>query len=346
MIAFGEEAERVLAAATNPCRICVRMNLQNDQNYFEKLPLLSLILKRVVCEYPGVVFTLYRMSCQNRLVNCVIEFSETRDWVSIINSYEANIVVFEYKEEEKDSTSAPLLLDLWGLPFLYHLLVCSEWSSYTTKECSYILLTKGRFGMETNQQSNPSSTTWMWIPSRVLTNRSQEFPMMMQCSLPLPVASFRMTNLWVHRTLDRFRESLCRNGKLWTAGIKTMASLYATIRVSPFKASLQRSFLCYFSSLIPIRIWLIPLSPTIPCLAFVIVREEYTKTIRSFRLRDFRRIRISESFLILAPRNNRLFQHRSRRGSPFPWRVTFAQRSSCLKWCRLLKQSTVCVSFT
>lgn len=112
MIAFGEEAERVLAAATNPCRICVRMNLQNDQNYFEKLPLLSLILKRVVSEYPGVVFTLYRMSCQNRLVNCVVEFSETKDWVSIINSYEANIVVFEYKEEDLDPSSAPLLLDL------------------------------------------------------------------------------------------------------------------------------------------------------------------------------------------------------------------------------------------
>lgn len=88
------------------------MNLQNDQNYFEKLPLLSLILKRVVSEYPGVVFTLYRMSCQNRLVNCVVEFSETKDWVSIINSYEANIVVFEYKEEDLDPSSAPLLLDL------------------------------------------------------------------------------------------------------------------------------------------------------------------------------------------------------------------------------------------
>ena len=112
MIAFGEEAERVLAAATNPCRICVRMNLQNDQNYFEKLPLLSLILKRVGSEFPGVGFTLYRMSCQNRLVNCVVEFSETKDWVSIINSYEANIVVFEYKEEDLDPSSAPLLLDL------------------------------------------------------------------------------------------------------------------------------------------------------------------------------------------------------------------------------------------
>ena len=67
MITFGENAERILAQAANPCRICVSMNLQNDANYFEKLPLLSVILKRVVSEYPDVVFTLYRMSCQNHI---------------------------------------------------------------------------------------------------------------------------------------------------------------------------------------------------------------------------------------------------------------------------------------
>ena len=108
MITFGENAERILAQAANPCRICVSMNLQNDANYFEKLPLLSVILKRVVSEYPDVVFTLYRMSCQNHMVNCVVEFSETKNWVSIINSYEANIVVWEYKED----SNYQLLLDL------------------------------------------------------------------------------------------------------------------------------------------------------------------------------------------------------------------------------------------
>lgn len=97
MISFGETAERVLSSAKNPCRIGVNMNLQKDRNYFEKLPLLSLILKRVVSEYDGVVFTLYRMTCKNNVVICIVEFSETRDWVSIINSYEANIVVWEYK---------------------------------------------------------------------------------------------------------------------------------------------------------------------------------------------------------------------------------------------------------
>lgn len=112
MITFGENAERILAQAANPCRICVSMNLQNDANYFEKLPLLSVILKRVVSEYPDVVFTLYRMSCQNHMVNCVVEFSETKNWVSIINSYEANIVVWEYKEDSKDEKNYQLLLDL------------------------------------------------------------------------------------------------------------------------------------------------------------------------------------------------------------------------------------------
>ena len=112
MITFGENAERILAQAANPCRICVSMNLQNDANYFEKLPLLSVILKRVVSEYPDVVFTLYRMSCQNHMVNCVVEFSETKNWVSIINSYVANIVVWEYKEDSKDEKNYQLLLDL------------------------------------------------------------------------------------------------------------------------------------------------------------------------------------------------------------------------------------------
>ena len=85
------------------------MNLQRDRNYFEKLPLLSLILKRVVSDYPEVVFTLYRMSCQNNVVNCVVEFSETKDWVSIINAYESNLVVGEVKEEEGVDSKAYLL---------------------------------------------------------------------------------------------------------------------------------------------------------------------------------------------------------------------------------------------
>ena len=112
MILFGENAERVLSSASNPCRICVSMNLKNDENYFEKLPLLSLILKRVTADYPSVVFTLYRMSCKDRMVNCVVEFSETRNWVSIINAYESNIGVWEYKDEVKDTAAYPVLLDL------------------------------------------------------------------------------------------------------------------------------------------------------------------------------------------------------------------------------------------
>lgn len=111
MIAFGEMAEKTMANAANPCRICVSMNLQRDRNYFEKLPLLSLIMKRVVSDYPEVVFTLYRMLCQDNIVNCVLEFSETKDWVTIIKSYESNIAVEEYKEEE-GGDSKQILLDI------------------------------------------------------------------------------------------------------------------------------------------------------------------------------------------------------------------------------------------
>ena len=114
MINFAEAAEKVLANAKNPSRIGVKMNLQSDRNYFEKLPLLSLILKRVVSEYDGVVFTLYRMTCKNNVVICIVEFSETRDWVNIINSYEANIVVWEYKDgvDFGDVTTNNVLLDI------------------------------------------------------------------------------------------------------------------------------------------------------------------------------------------------------------------------------------------
>ena len=111
MIAFGEMAEKTLANAASPCRICVSMNLQRDRNYFEKLPLLSLILKRVVSDYPEVVFTLYRMLCQDNIVKCVWEFSETKDWVTIIKSYESNIAVEEYKEED-GVDSKQILLDI------------------------------------------------------------------------------------------------------------------------------------------------------------------------------------------------------------------------------------------
>lgn len=111
MISFGEAAEKTLSSAPHPCRIRLSMNLQRDRNYFEKLPLLSLILKRVVSDYPEVVFTLYRMSCENNVVNCVVEFSETKDWVSIINAYESNLVVGEVKEEE-GVDSKPCLLDI------------------------------------------------------------------------------------------------------------------------------------------------------------------------------------------------------------------------------------------
>ena len=54
------------------------------------------------------------MTCKNNVVICIVEFSETRDWVNIINSYEANIVVWEYKDgvDFGDVTTNNVLLDI------------------------------------------------------------------------------------------------------------------------------------------------------------------------------------------------------------------------------------------
>ena len=54
---------------------------------------------------------MYRMLCQDNIVKCVLEFSETKDWVTIIKSYESNIAVEEYKEED-GVDSKQILLDI------------------------------------------------------------------------------------------------------------------------------------------------------------------------------------------------------------------------------------------
>ena len=114
MISFGEAAEKTLSSAPHPCRIRLSMNLQRDRNYFEKLPLLSLILKRVSTDFPDVVFSLWRMVCDDKRVVCVLQFSEDHDWVKVINSYEGSIEVCN-EDQFKSMTrvnSQPVLLDL------------------------------------------------------------------------------------------------------------------------------------------------------------------------------------------------------------------------------------------
>ena len=96
----------------------------------------------------------------------------------------------------------------------------------------------------------------------------------------------------------------------------------------------------------PIRIPWTPKSPILPCLLFVIVQEEYMKTMQLFRLTDSRRTSFSELCLVRVFGNSHLCRQRNRLEWLFPWRVISVPKSTCLKWCHLSKRSIVCVSFT
>ena len=186
----------------------------------------------------------------------------------------------------------------------------------------------------------------MWVLFQDATCRCQGFSTTIRCCFRLRVVFSRMTNLWLPRISGPFRESLYRNGWLWSVGIKTMESLCATTRVFLFRASLRRSFLYSPYSRFPTRIPSIPRWPILPCFASMIVLERYTKTIRLFHSMDSRRIRFSGSCRILSSGNRRPCRRQNPQGSLFLWRVTFAPKSSCLKWCRLCRRLTVFVSFT
>ena len=114
MIAFAERSQKIMEKATNACRICVSYSRSKEETYFENLPLISLILKRVSTDFPDVVFSLWRMVCDDKRVVCVLQFSEDHDWVKVINSYEGSIEVCN-EDQFKSMTrvnSQPVLLDL------------------------------------------------------------------------------------------------------------------------------------------------------------------------------------------------------------------------------------------
>ena len=93
MIAFAERSQKVMESSTNVCRVCVSYSRSKEDTYFENLPLISLILKRVSTDFPEVVFSLWRMVCDDKRVVCVLQFSEDKDWVKVINGYESSIEV-------------------------------------------------------------------------------------------------------------------------------------------------------------------------------------------------------------------------------------------------------------
>ena len=114
MIAFAERSQKVMESSTNVCRVCVSYSRSKEDTYFENLPLISLILKRVSTDFPEVVFSLWRMVCDDKRVVCVLQFSEDKDWVKVINGYESSIEVCSedlFKAMSRVN-SQPVLLDL------------------------------------------------------------------------------------------------------------------------------------------------------------------------------------------------------------------------------------------
>ena len=98
----------------NICKVCVSYSRSKEDTFFENLPLISLILKRVSNDYPDVVFSLWRMVCDEKRVVCVLAFNEERNWVKIINGYESSLEVSMEEGEQAMSrvNSQPVFIDL------------------------------------------------------------------------------------------------------------------------------------------------------------------------------------------------------------------------------------------
>ena len=110
----GEAARHTMEMATHRSRIILSYSRISEDNSFENLPILSIVLKRVTSDYPDCVYLLERMICDERRVVCVLLFSDDRDWVSIIRQYEVNLEV--RKEETSPAMnrvdSQPVLMTL------------------------------------------------------------------------------------------------------------------------------------------------------------------------------------------------------------------------------------------
>lgn len=116
MINYAEMSQKIMENSSSTCRICVSYSRSKEETYFENLPLISLILKRVSADYPDIVFSLYRMVCDDKRVVCILQFSDDKDWVRVINGYESSIEVCTEEQFKASSMSRvgsqPVLLDL------------------------------------------------------------------------------------------------------------------------------------------------------------------------------------------------------------------------------------------
>ena len=80
---------------------------------FENLPLMSIMMKKVTTDYPSVIYSLERMTCDDERVVFMLMFNEDHNWVKILNGYESNIEVC--REENfilSRVNSQPVMLDL------------------------------------------------------------------------------------------------------------------------------------------------------------------------------------------------------------------------------------------
>ena len=136
MIEKAEEAQRKLTHSQNQCRICVSYTRSSAGMSFENLPLMSLILKKVTVDYPQVIYSLERITCDDQRVVFIILFSEDLNWVRIINGYESNIEVC--REENfmiNRVNSQHVLLDILCVCWIHagmHCLDCLAFMSLVT----------------------------------------------------------------------------------------------------------------------------------------------------------------------------------------------------------------------
>ena len=93
MQVIGEAARQKIQSCPTRNRIVISYSRVSEDNSFENLPILSIVLKRVTNDYPESVYLLERMICDERRVVCVLLFNEDRDWVNIIRQYEVNLDV-------------------------------------------------------------------------------------------------------------------------------------------------------------------------------------------------------------------------------------------------------------
>ena len=93
MVDMFDDSRKRLETSGNQCRVCVSYSRSSYGMSFENLPLMCLIMKRVSADYPSVIYSLERMTCDDQRVVFMLLFSENRNWVKILNGYESNIEV-------------------------------------------------------------------------------------------------------------------------------------------------------------------------------------------------------------------------------------------------------------